>query len=104
MVTRSLASRLVVAVLVALVSRPAPAQTTGAPPPPPQGPDTEPPPPPPDEETQADEEPPPEALPPQNPPDLPTFETQLAPYGRWVDTPGYGRVWVPNSTQRADWQ
>jgi hypothetical protein len=98
--------RLAVALLVSLaavVSRPAPAQVPGSAAPQ-QGPDTEPPPPPPDEEPQADEEPPPEALPPQNPPDLSTFETQLAPYGRWVDTPEYGRVWVPNATQRADWQ
>ena len=26
------------------------------------------------------------------------FSPQLAPYGRWVDDPYYGRVWVPART------
>ncbi len=25
-----------------------------------------------------------------------TFEDELAPHGRWIDTPEYGRVWIPN--------
>jgi hypothetical protein len=24
-----------------------------------------------------------------------TFEDELAPHGRWIDTPEYGRVWIP---------
>ncbi len=31
------------------------------------------------------------------------FNDQLAAYGRWVDTPEYGRVWIPASTP-AGWQ
>ncbi len=63
-----------------------------------------PPPPPPDEDVPgADAEPPPpEALPPPQPPDAATFEQKLSPYGRWVDTPEYSRVWVPNVNP--DWQ
>jgi uncharacterized membrane protein YgcG len=63
-------------------------------------------PPPPPPEDEADEQPPPpEAQPPQRAPDQGTFDQQLSPYGRWVDTPEYGRVWVPNAASaRADWQ
>lgn len=50
-----------------------------------------------------DEVPPPEALPPAKDPDRSTVERQLAPYGRWVETPEYGRVWVP-ADQDDDWQ
>jgi hypothetical protein len=25
-----------------------------------------------------------------------SFEDELAPHGRWIDTPEYGRVWIPN--------
>jgi hypothetical protein len=28
--------------------------------------------------------------------DIATFEEELAPHGRWVDTSEYGRVWIPN--------
>lgn len=61
-----------------------------------------PPPPPPDDE-QADAPPPPEAVAPAQPPDQRTFEQQLSPYGRWVDTPEYGRVWIPGNVGQ-DWQ
>jgi hypothetical protein len=76
----------------------APAQT-----PPPVVSDTEPPPPPPDEETLASQPPPSETEPPSQVPDLSVFKQQLSPYGRWVDTPEYGRVWIPNGV-RSDWQ
>src|SRR2546428_595864 len=59
----------------------------------------EPPPPPPDEDVQAP--PPPSAHPPAQAPDQMTFEQQLSPYGRWGDTPEYGRVWVPGVGPRA---
>ncbi len=32
-----------------------------------------------------------------------TFEARLSPYGRWVNTPEYGRVWVPGGVA-ADWR
>jgi len=54
------------------------------------------PPPPPPEEAE-DQEPPAQA------PDQETFEQQLSPYGRWVDTPEYGRVWIPSGVGD-DWQ
>jgi uncharacterized protein DUF6600 len=64
-------------------------------------PEFEPPPPPPDDEAQpeaaASAEPPPQA------PDERTFESQLSPYGRWIDTPDYGRVWQPAGVG-SDWQ
>jgi len=60
----------------------------------------EPPPPPPDDETQAI---PPGAEPPPQAPDQRTFEQQLSPYGRWVDTPEYGRVWFPANVD-PEWQ
>jgi hypothetical protein len=28
-----------------------------------------------------------------------TFEDKLAPHGRWIDTPEYGRVWIPTVDQ-----
>ncbi len=31
------------------------------------------------------------------------FYQPLTPYGRWVDTPDYGRVWVPGGVA-ADWR
>ncbi len=34
--------------------------------------------------------------------DLETFREGLAPYGTWVDVPGYGTVWRPNVA--ADWR
>jgi len=64
--------------------------------------DTTPPPPPAEDEYQGP--PPPEALPPAQPPDPASFDAQLSPYGRWVDTPDYGRVWVPSSTVDSGWQ
>src|SRR3954468_12137804 len=36
------------------------------------------------------------AGPPARAPSIATFEHDLAPYGRWVDTPEYGRVWIPS--------
>src|SRR5438309_10714797 len=66
-----------------------------------------PPPPPEDEGVQGYEAQPPPApadeQPPAQPPTQQAFEQQLAPYGRWVDTPEYGRVWVPGSVP-PDWQ
>jgi hypothetical protein len=62
-----------------------------------------PPPPPPIED---DSPPPSETAAAQPPPQDPTpekFEESLSPYGRWVDTPEYGRVWIPNNTS-SDWQ
>ncbi len=56
-------------------------------------PDIAPAPPPSDE----DVPPGPEAQPPAQPPTQQTFDQQLSPYGRWVDTPEYGRVWIPNA-------
>jgi uncharacterized protein DUF6600 len=61
------------------------------PPPPPEGDDAQP------------GMPPADALPPAQAPDENTFEQNLSPYGRWVDTPEYGRVWVPSDTG-PDWQ
>jgi hypothetical protein len=61
----------------------------------------EPPPPPPDEGVETP--PPPSAQPPPQAPDQRTFEQQLSPYGRWVDTPEYGRVWMPANVG-PDWQ
>ena len=49
----------------------------------------EPPPPPPEDDFEAV---PPAAEPPPRAPDQQSFEQQLSPYGRWVDTPEYGRV------------
>jgi hypothetical protein len=46
--------------------------------------------------------PPPQTEPPAQPPDQRTFEQSLSPYGHWVDTPEYGRVWTPD--EGADWQ
>ncbi len=54
--------------------------------------DIAPPPPPPDDAREEDSG---EARPPARPPDQRAFERQLSPYGRWVDTPEYGRVWMP---------
>src|SRR3984893_2751748 len=60
----------------------------------------EPPPPPPEDDLEAvplSAEPPPRA------PDQRAFEQELSPYGRWVDAPEYGRVWVPAGVG-PDWQ
>jgi hypothetical protein len=65
-------------------------------------PSVEPPPPPPDEDFDQSAPPPPSAQPPAAVPDQHTFDQQLSPYGRWVDTPEYGRVWIPNVGP--DWQ
>lgn len=43
------------------------------------------------------------ALPPPAAPTPEQVERELAPYGKWIDTPEYGRVWVPGS-QDANWQ
>src|SRR5437016_785404 len=61
-----------------------------------------PPPPPPDDGTEA-APPPQEAQPPAAPPSQQAFDQQLSPYGHWVNTPEYGRVWVPNNVA-PDWQ
>ena len=66
--------------------------------------DLPPPPPPPDDANEG--APPPQAQaaePPAQPPTQQTFDQQLSPYGRWVYTPEYGRVWVPNNVS-PDWQ
>jgi hypothetical protein len=47
--------------------------------------------------------PPADALPPPQAPDENAFEQGLSPYGQWVDTPEYGRVWVPSDVG-PDWQ
>jgi hypothetical protein len=66
----------------------------------------EPPPPPVDDsEDQAPPPPPQAAQPPQTPPTEASFDQQLAPYGHWVTTPDYGRVWVPDAeSSQPDWQ
>jgi hypothetical protein len=64
--------------------------------------DTAPPPPP--EDPDASEPPPAEALPPAQPPDQAQFDQSLTPYGHWIDTPDYGRVWVPSAASNPDWQ
>ena len=61
-----------------------------------------PPPPPPDDEDQAPP-PPYDAQPPAQAPSQQAFEQQLSPYGRWVDTPDSGRVWMPANVG-PDWQ
>jgi len=68
------------------------------------GDDMAPPPPPPEE----DNGPPPSAAqtataPPAQEPTQEQFDESLSPYGHWVETPEYGRVWVPNNTS-AEWQ
>jgi hypothetical protein len=73
--------------------------------------DLAPPPPPPDDEqadvnappTDAEPTPPAAAGPPAQAPSMQTFERELGPYGRWVDTPEYGRVWIPSGVG-PDWQ
>jgi hypothetical protein len=41
--------------------------------------------------------------PPAQEPTEQQFDQSLSPYGRWVDTPDYGRVWVPANVGQ-DWQ
>ncbi len=93
-------TRLILAALLALsplLARSAHAQEESAdipPPPPPPAPD----------DVEANAPPPPaDAAPPAQPPSQQTFEQQLSPYGRWVDTPEYGRVWIPSGVG-PDWQ
>ena len=68
-----------------------------------------PPPPPPDDEDEPDVAGPPQAIPgpaagpPAEAPSMTVFEQELAPYGRWVLTPEYGRVWIPSSVD-SDWR
>jgi hypothetical protein len=45
----------------------------------------------------------PQAAQPQERPTLQRFQEALSPYGRWVDTPEYGRVWVPSNVD-ARWR
>jgi hypothetical protein len=63
------------------------------------------PPPPPIEEEQPPQgnQDPAALAPPAQEPTQETFDQSLSPYGRWVDTPDYGRVWVPGNVS-ADWQ
>jgi hypothetical protein len=61
------------------------------------------PPPPPDDEGAQPGAPPADALPPAQAPGPDTFQQSLSPYGRWIDTPEYGRVWVPYESD-PDWQ
>jgi uncharacterized protein DUF6600 len=90
--------RILLATLVSLsplLSRAARAQDNGA--------DLPPPPPPPDDSEAQAPPPAPDAQPPAQAPSEQTFEQQLSPYGRWVNTPEYGRVWVPSNVG-PDWQ
>jgi len=74
------------------------------------GPDS-PPPPPPDDDTDPgtaapaaeNSPPPPEAAPPAQPPDQDAFRQELSAYGRWVQTPDYGLVWIPSGVG-PDWR
>ena len=72
--------------------------------------DTAPPPPPDDEadpgapQPEAGATPPPaSAGPPAQAPDMNTFQQDLSAYGRWVQTPEYGSVWVPNGVS-TEWR
>lgn len=80
-------------VISPLLARPVLAQEGSA--------DIAPPPPPPDDDMGAP--PDAEAGPPRGSPSQQSFEQQLSPYGRWVDTPEYGRVWIPSGVG-PDWQ
>src|SRR4051794_16259677 len=62
-----------------------------------------PPPPPPDDDEALPPPAPVDEQPPAQPPTEQAFEQKLAPYGRWVDTPEYGRVWVPSNVP-PEWQ
>jgi len=95
MMPRSRFALLLAALFAAAASTSARAQQGGS------AQDYEPPPPPPDDDVQA--EAPAAAQPPAQAPDERTFETQLSPYGRWIDTPEYGRVWQPAGVG-PDWQ
>ena len=49
--------------------------------------------------------PPPDAVKPSGEVSKEAFVTRLTPYGKWVETPEYGRVFVPNAqAQSADWR
>lgn len=65
-------------------------------PPPPDPGEAEPPPP-------DDAAPPADAVAPAQAPGPGTFEQSLAPYGRWVTTAEYGRVWIP-AGESPGWQ
>src|SRR6267143_2610492 len=87
------AAAMIAAGIATLGAVPARAQDDNIPPPPP----------PPGEDAAAPEDvPPPQTEPPARPPDQQTFERSLSPYGHWVDTHEYGRVWIPD--EGADWQ
>src|SRR3989449_3890356 len=88
-----LAAAMVAAGIATLGAAPARAQDDNiAPPPPPPG----------DDAAAPEDVPPPQTEPPARPPDQQTFEQSLSPYGHWVDTPEYGRVWIPD--EGTDWQ
>src|SRR5207248_3986136 len=57
----------------------------------------------PEHDQQDDAAPAPEAAPPAQAPDEQAFEQRLSPYGHWVNTPEYGRVWIPAGVS-SDWQ
>jgi hypothetical protein len=83
---------LAAALALSLVSRAALAQDDDYPPPPP-----------PPDDAEAATAPPADAAPPAQAPTQEAFEQRLSPYGRWVDTPEYGRVWMPAGVG-PDWQ
>src|SRR3989454_4019091 len=88
-----LAAAMVAAGIATLGAAPARAQDDNiAPPPPPPG----------DDAAAPEDVSPPQTEPPARPPDQQTFEQSLSPYGHWVDTPEYGRVWIPD--EGTDWQ
>lgn len=57
-----------------------------------------------DDEIPAHQAAPRAALPPESVPTPEAVERELAPHGKWVDTPDYGRVWVPAAAADPDWQ
>jgi hypothetical protein len=56
-----------------------------------------------DDEDEDTADAPPEALPPRAPVDRAAVDQKLAGHGHWVDTPEYGRVWIPDRIAQ-DWQ
>jgi hypothetical protein len=94
---------LLAAALAAIISGPARAQEDVenpgdemAPPPPPMEDDAQP-------QRQQQSQEPAAFGPPAQEPTQQQFDDTLSQYGRWVDTPDYGRVWVPGGVG-ADWQ
>jgi hypothetical protein len=103
MTGRSGSALLLAAVLAGLLSSPARAQEEVenpseemAPPPPPVEDDAQP-------QQQPQGQQPAAFGPPAQEPTQQQFDDTLSQYGRWVDTPDYGRVWVPGNVG-SDWQ